>query len=313
MQCCLHGNFVGGGVFSRQTDRSGCDGADNAHWRGWGVRSGMMLTPAIAVASVMLGQTSAEPTRVVPEQVDVGAWTLRLDARVWYAGPAGDVRMPGAANSARTDLSDLNADNPRLSPYGSLTLRAPAEKLFFLAQGSGTSLNASVTAAGAFQLGNIAVNAGDNIRSEVDLASFELLLGYGPISLVGAPGEVTRLDLGLMGGVRLVEQRFTFTSGASQSRMEDTYAAPAIGARLNAQLSREFSAEATSIIGLWPDRTSADIDINFNYTPGGKDDWLTLQVGYRLLAFEFSRGSGASTREFSGSLAGLYAGLQLKF
>lgn len=261
----------------------------------------------------MLGQTSAEPARVVPEQVDVGAWTLRLDARVWYAGPAGDVRMPGAANSARTDLSDLNADNPRLSPYGSLTLRAPAEKIFFVAQGGGNSLNASVTAAGAFQLGNIAVNAGDNIRSEVDLASFELLMGYGPISLVGAPGEVTRLDLGLMGGVRLVEQRFTFTSGASQTRMEDTYAAPAFGARLNAQLSREFSAEATSIIGFWPDRTSGDIDINFNYTPGGKDDWLTLQVGYRLLAFEFSRGAGASTREFSGSLAGLYAGLQLKF
>lgn len=273
----------------------------------------MMLTPALVAAAMMLTQASPEPAAVVPTNVDVGAWTLRLDARVWYAGPGGDVKMPGAANSARVDLSDLNADNPRLSPFGSLTLRAPKENIFFVAQGGGTSLNSSVVAGGAFQLGGIAVNPGDNIRSEVDLASFELLLGYGPISLLGSPSDVTRLDLGLMGGVRLVEQRFTFTSGANQTRMEDTYAAPALGARLNAQLSSEFAAEATAIMGFWPDRTSGDIDINFNYTPGGKNDWLTLQVGYRLLAFEFSRGSGADTREFSGSLAGLYAGLQLKF
>ncbi|MCU0689059.1 MAG: hypothetical protein MUE97_04890, partial [Phycisphaerales bacterium] len=251
----------------------------------------------------------------------------------WYAGPAGDIRLPGAGGgpvSSRVDLSDLNADSPRVSPFAGLAIRSARDAQnswlgsrgwLFTAQGAGTGLDATVVAGQALQLGTLAVAPGDALRVEVDLASFEAAGGLTwRLTDFGEPSGSVWIDASALVGVRVVEQRFEVSrvAGGATARMEDVYAAPLVGTRVDVQLGREFGAQLRAAIGAWPDRSSFDVETSFTWRPmfdasTGAGQWLGVTVGYRLLSFDYTSGEGGGSRSYSGSLAGLFGGVTLQF
>jgi hypothetical protein len=232
--------------------------------------------------------------------------------------------------SSRVDLSDLNADSPRVSPFAGLAIRSARDAQnswlgsrgwLFTAQGAGTGLDATVVAGQALQLGTLAVAPGDALRVEVDLASFEAAGGLTwRLTDFGEPSGSVWIDASALVGVRVVEQRFEVSrvAGGATARMEDVYAAPLVGTRVDVQLGREFGAQLRAAIGAWPDRSSFDVETSFTWRPmfdasTGAGQWLGVTVGYRLLSFDYTSGEGGGSRSYSGSLAGLFGGVTLQF
>lgn len=275
------------------------------------------------------GVNSATPPSVVPQQLVLGKpapavrdgqaisdpqapWTVQLRPLAWYAAFAGDVRVGGSPTSRKLDVRDINADSPRITPLAEVALRIPDKQLLFTLQGGGYSAESIWSPTAPIQVGTLALTPAQAVTNKFEMASFEAMGGYYWLltDFDDNTGN-TFLRLTCLGGLRVVDQTFRFTTSAGTTQTQSTYAAPAVGIKLDAQLSTEFVASVATTAGIWPDQSSFDIDTSFTYTPNG--GWLGLQAGYRLLSIDYSSGSGADENSFSGSLAGLYFGVQIRF
>ncbi len=90
---------------------------------------------------------------------------------------------------------------------------------------------------------------------------------------------------------------------------------PFVGTKAELILYQDFTIDLETSIGgySWTgDEKSASVDIRvgFQYRPHKN---VGAQIGYRMLAFNLSQGSGDSEFGWQGAMAGLYAGLVLRF
>jgi len=298
-------------------------------------RSVILACTLGGVASAQTPQPPAVVTAIAERQPPSGAapapelalndrWRIRVTPRVWFVAPAGDLTLAGGP---KFKLGDVKADSTTLAPFLDVTVReVPAEgvkvgvpNLIFAASGAITSSDSSNTLAGGGQFGSLAVAPGGQIDSQVQWSTFQLTGGQvwrlADLTPAGGMKGTTVVDLAGMVGARVQYQRFEFASGGVTEREKLTWLEGIVQARLDVRLSSEFAAELNASLAWAPDRFGGEVDAAFSYTPwrGARGQSLGVQIGYRLLATDYSVDRNGSKTEFNGSLAGLYAGVSLKF
>ena len=259
------------------------------------------------------------------------AWTIELEPTIWFAGPSGKLRLPvtsgtgpGAFTTSgdKLQIDDVNLDTPRVRPKGAFRLGFDDWQASF--SGADYSSSRSVTADVDGRLGAVAFASGERLDTDFSLGAYELTLGYrvwdkafSTDSKNPAAADDIRLRLYVVGGIRLTDVSISVASTTGPSRSADVnqlFAEPILGARLEADLTESFGINVLVTGGYLPvdDRSSSSIDIeaSFHYRPTG---WLSLEIGYRQLAFSLEDGEGLGKFEYDGRLAGLFTGVTLRF
>ncbi len=264
---------------------------------------------------------AAQPPAAAPDEAAIWSspksalWTVRIQPRVWYVGPAGDLNLPGAPpNTPSYSLADLNTDSPRMSPYVDLTIREPKSGWFFTVSGVGVSIAQGSTAPVTTNIGTLAVTAGDSLQTNVEWNTFQFYMGK-PFKFFdfGDKTADNSITFSWIAGLRTHDQSFTI-SGPGGTINSDKFFIEAIGGvKMNVQLLDRFSAEVDFAIGGCPTNRSVlslDVAVGFIYRP---TDAIGIHAGYRLLEVNASSGSGVNEYKYNGSLAGLYAGVSIRF
>lgn len=267
-------------------------------------------------------------------------WTVRVEPRAWWVSPSGSVRLPGstaAGNGGEVKIERLNLDTPRFAPYGEVTIRTPIEpdgsggdwRLTF--GGGSYSLDRDQTTADTgFQIGSVSVNPGDAMRTGFDMTLFEATAGYrfyGYDFKAGSqrPEEAfdAALDVFAVGGVRLYDvgievQRLTGSGGvgggATVADSQQVFVEPFAGVRCEMELARNFEADLQVSVGGFADSDksslSLDIQVGFAWRPW---DQAGIQIGWRQIAYQLSDGQAPLEFEYNGRMAGLFAGVTVRF
>lgn len=241
-------------------------------------------------------------------------YSVEVEPTLWYAAMSGKVSLPGGpAGDPTVSLDDLNADSPRATPFGQVRVNAGSWLIDVSA--FSTSADRSTTAQAGGQLGSFSFNVGDPLRVSVDMTSAQVMGGYrfGPWpsgkrddgSFSWVPSVV------VLGGARMYDIGIGIGSTSpTAARSDEFFVEPVVGARLEMDLTRAFSVNIETTAGWMPsghESLSWDISAGFVWRPV---EHVGVQLGYRNLWFELDSGEGT---RWDGGVAGLFAGVQLRF
>lgn len=304
------------------------------------VATATALLAALACApSLVLGQaaatagpaaTPAPAQTPAPKLIPASAWSVRLEPQVWYVAPEGDLTMPGSASGTPpVALSALDAEDPKASPAGQVTIRIPQNEenrwgtddfwksgWFFCVGGASFSGDSTGAApAGGFTIGSVAVAGGAAVSTSFEWSTFHAMVGKWIVgSDFGTEGDV-HVDIYGVAGLRIHTQDVTVSSGGGSTTASETFGAALLGFRLDVQLPCGFAADVNVNANYWPGDPSCtgfEVSPTFSWRP---TDNLGVQIGYRLLTANCESGNegDAGYYKFDGSLAGLYAGVEIRF
>lgn len=239
-------------------------------------------------------------------------WTVQLEPTVWYMGLGGDLRLGSGGGGTPFNVADVNMDDPEFSPAGVARLRGG--DLTFTLSAFGYSGAESAGARSAFTAGGIPVAIGTPVRTEIDIVSGELAVGYevfawpGP-QANGAPPEVeARVDV--YGGARFLNFSTDMTIGGAAVSDDGYTVHPLLGARLVLDMFDRCTVDVSVDAGYMPgdsrNATAINAVAGISYHPWGN---VGLTFGYRILRIDMEDG----TQSFDGSLAGLFANVVIRF
>jgi len=241
-------------------------------------------------------------------------YSVEVEPTLWYAAMSGKVSLPGGpAGDPTVSLDDLNADSPRATPFGQVRVNVGSWLIDVSA--FSTSADRSTTAQTGGQLGTFTFIAGDPLRVSVDMTSAQVMGGYrfGPWpsgkqddgSFSWVPSVV------VLGGARLYDIGIGIgATSPTTAKAEEFFIEPVLGARLEMDLTQAFSVNVETTVGWMPsghESLSWDISAGFVWRPV---EHLGVQLGYRNLWFDLDSGEGT---RWDGGVAGLFAGVQLRF
>lgn len=290
-----------------------------AGWLAAGVASAQPATSSGPEAAAPAAPSAPPATDPLAAPASLADWTVEVNPRLWWVSPSGKMQLPGStASKVRVETLDL--DTPEFTPAGSVAINADRFRFSFF--GSSYSRDARFSAGSAFQLGTLSVTAGDAVHSMFDLGMYELTLGYrfyrrdfAIDSLAPAECAHLLLDLYVLGGARLydldvqVERPTIATTGADQLFVE-----PIAGVRSELSVTRDFTINLQLDGGGYgdSDRTSYsfNISVDFQWRP---ISWMGVQIGWRQTLYSFTDGENATSFEYDGAMAGLFAGLSFRF
>lgn len=254
-------------------------------------------------------------------------WTISFEARAWYAAPAGDLTLPGGTVAGdEIDLDLLNMDSPKLTPSGEL--RFQRGKLRIGLSGSAFNADRASTIATTQTLGAVAVWAGERAQLDFSHWSFETQALYEVFSYVDGSTsdgrDAVRLRGLLGGGVRVsaLDLNFRVTPtdpGRTGSETlavgyDGTFAELMIAGAFEIDLNENWFISVEGSGGWFglDDRTSSSFSIEptLAWHP---NPHVGVEVGYRMLIHRMEDGNTPSQFEWSGSLAGLFGGLSVRF
>ncbi|MEM1423573.1 MAG: outer membrane beta-barrel protein [Planctomycetota bacterium] len=254
-------------------------------------------TPIDANASLLLDETP-EPQR------DPLAYRAAITPIVWWSALSAEIEI---APNASFNTQDFDADEPTIAVGGEA--RIDTERLTFALAGfhrSDDLDNIAVTD----RVGPIA--PGSRADWEIDFTSVSFTAGYRFEDLL--PEDDVGLRFDVYGGVRAFDVDFTIASGANTLGFDESWATPVVGGRMRLELPHDFDLLVDADIGFLPlgDTTTSTWSIfaGFGYHPTPN---LGVRVGFRHLAFRYLDESGDADDEFRGFLAGLYAGVVIRF
>lgn len=251
-------------------------------------------------------------------------WTLKIDPAAWYASAEGNLKMPGAAGSTQNtfDLGDFDLDEPQWTPVGFVHLRLGDWRF----SGGGFAFSTGdqdANAGDTGQLGRLSIAQGDRTRSSLDFWSLEFQVAYRLINTPlgttqsGDPRIVFELEPVLGLRAYSVDVEVKALSGASaglNTKADETFVEPTVAVRMGAEFVKQFTLEVQTGFGVgpWGDTQSFswDIEVAGVWRPIPN---LGVRIGYRHLLFDLQSGSGADQFEMDGSIAGLFAGVELRF
>jgi len=274
-------------------------------------------TYTFAAGAALAQSGPADEDAALDKKLPVPTWKIRFEPNAWYVAPGGDLTLPTSGGGQKTDVSVFDMDNPRLSPAGELDIRAGSWRLTF----GGFSFQAKTNASAATesgQIGNTAFNEGDPLKSSMDFQSFQATVGYRLCDEALNPENgvyAVVFGLDVLVGARtydmsvLVQQ----AAGPDMSATDEFFADPIAGLRADFDFYKVFSIDFRTTAGYYPgDRSvwSFDIALSGVYRP---IENVGIMVGYRQLLFDLATGDGNSEFEFRGGLAGLFAGVELRF
>ena len=239
-------------------------------------------------------------------------WAIEFEPLVWYAAPAGDIELN---NGDLVAISDLNLDSPRLSEKLHINGRVNRWTLSLL--GSLVESSGGVTLTEPVTLGSTSFAIGDELSSSVRLDSAEFHAGYRVAEFGGRPNDrglsrfYTRMDV--VTGLRFYDFEFETRGVSVPGRVATsiTHLEPLLGFRYSVELEQSLHAELEVNFGWTPEfdgqgSRSGSIQAGISYRPLRN---YGVQVGYQLRTSDIRN----SESEFSGSVAGLFAGLTVRF
>lgn len=239
-------------------------------------------------------------------------WTVQIEPTVWYMGLGGDLRLGSGGGGTPFNVADVNMDDPQLSPAGVARLRGG--DLTFTFSAFGYSGAESAGARAAFTAGGIPVAVGTPVRTEIDIVSGELAVGYevyawpGPHANGAPPDAEVRVDA--YGGARFLNFSTDMTIGGAAVSDDGYTIHPLLGARLVLEMfdrcTVDVSVDAGYIPGGSRNATAINAVAGISYRPWGN---VGLTFGYRILRIDMEDGS----QSFDGSLAGLFANVVIRF
>lgn len=247
-------------------------------------------------------------------------FTVQIEPKMWYVAPSGDLTLPAgpafadAGDSVR--LKTLDLDAPRISPAGDLAIVVDAWR-FSLSGASFSADRDRVVVGRSFRLGNVQAAPGSAVAAQMDFTTAEFTFGrefWSPdFSESSLP---VRWRFSWLAGARMYDTSFEVRDLGSSARSsaDEFFLEPIVGARSDLDLAEDFSIVLQVSGGgfAWSERSSFSFDIaaGFQWRPL---DWLGLQIGYRQLAFTLSAEEDREEFEYDGRLAGLFAGVTLRF
>lgn len=258
-------------------------------------------------------------------------WTVQIEPSMWYVAPSGKVRLPvnsGTGPGGFTTAGDemkverLNLDSTRLLPAGEFHLSSDRWRFSFSAATFNVDAE-STSADSSFRLGAVEVAEGDPIDASMDFTTAELTVGYrfaGRDFRFCTEDGAFCIDAALrvyaLAGARIYDVSFDLTnrdSGASAAAAE-FFGEPIIGLRAETEFADQFTLDLQVAGGGFADsdRSSYSFDImaGFHWRP---TDHVGVQIGYRQLLFDLTDGDELDEFSYGGRLAGLFAGLTIRF
>lgn len=286
----------------------------------------MMAAMAMGLsAGVALGQDTGQEIKDAPEPpastIEGGKDRWVLDARpgVWFASPAGKLRMPAAPSLGRgqeLELDDLNLDSPRLAPYAEVDLRRGNWGIgvgAFAFSASDRGFMPETTE----RLGDLVLTPGERVESSLDFASLAITGSYRFYEYRNRReqgGWNLDSSLDAVFGARMYDVDFEFTSVAGREQTDEFFIEPVVGVKWKIDIGEPFtiSVRANGGVGPWGDRSSWSFDIapTFEWRPVTH---VGVEVGYRLLVTDLSSGDGAEEFSWRGSMAGVMFAVTLRF
>jgi len=278
---------------------------------------------AVLVSGVLTGSAwaQAEPEAAkgpADEAAQSNRWTLRVQPVVWYAGYSGKLVLPGqSVGSSKTTVGELNADNPRLTPAGSI--QVGSGNWTFGVSGAVFSVNdRSATLARSGEIGSIAFSPGDTLRSSMDFSTLEATVAYrlGRWDLDGSKAGGVKVvpTLDVLAGARLYDTEYDITRvGGGSTSTDKFFAEPIAGVRGSVELAERFTIDVQLSMGAMAgsrETFSWDVMAGFSWHPV---EHLGIVVGYRNLAFDLKSGDGTNKFQHDGAIAGLYFGIDVQF
>ncbi|MFN0011490.1 MAG: hypothetical protein ACKVS8_07585 [Phycisphaerales bacterium] len=290
----------------------------NSPVRAHGIAFALLAVCGHAVAAAQAPAPDAGPEW--PDMASPNDYVVQLQPRVWYVSPGGKLSLPSTTGVAGGYIrtNDLDLDQPRISPYAEMSIKADAWRFTF--SGADYSLSHDATAPFAFTLGSTPVAGGAAFHTDFDFATFNLSAAYRFYEIdFGAEGgdaaDQYVLRLEALGGIRFydLDIRIRNTLG-STSGTDQFYGEPFAGARTEFQIARDFSIDLELTAGGLPveDHSvySIDVAVGFSWRPV---DAVAVQIGWRQLAFSMEDDSGPRQFKYEGTLAGLFAGVVIRF
>jgi hypothetical protein len=278
--------------------------------------------PAASTATPAPAEPPAGP-QLTDALAEAGnTWTIRIDPTVWWVSPAGDLTLPssGATAGSSVDLSRLNLDTPEFTPAGSVAINAGDFRFSFF--GAGYSRDAETVADGAFQIGDASFAAGDAIDTSFEFNLFDLTAGYRFYSYDWRKCSQDQekcidivLDLYALGGGRLYDMNIGVNPvGGSGNDTEQFFGDIVAGARAELTILHDFNINVQLTGGGMGDSDrssfSWDIQVSGEWRPWEN---VGVQFGWRQVAFSLEDGDGPGKFDFDGSLAGVFAGVVVRF
>jgi hypothetical protein len=258
-------------------------------------------------------------------------WKVSLSPRLWWTSPSGELKLPASSGTGpgaftdpgdTIDVSQLNLDTPRLSPAGELHVAAGRWRFAFSA--GAFSLDRETTIAdSAFRAGSVEISPGESMSVRFDDSVFEATAGYQVYSWdfdAASRSPANAADTGMrliaLGGVRLHDLDIDLRSrdDATTASTDQTFTEPIGGLRAEFALTRRFAIELQATGGAWieSDRSvySLDLCVIVRWTPAPN---IGVEFGWRQIAFSLSDGDGADEFEYLGAVAGVFAGITVRF
>jgi hypothetical protein len=287
------------------------------------ILAGLVCLASSAIAWAQVPEQPASPWGVEART----HWTIAFEPRLWYAGPSGDFRFPGgSATNDKIDLDELSIDDPVASPYGELRLQRGPWRI--VVSGSATDADATSTIDTTRVLGSVAVFSGERARLDFSHASFEAQalyrLGHYVDGKTAQGRDIVRFAMFAGLGMRFTNIDLDFAvTPTSIARVggevtalsyEHTFVEPMIAASAELLVYEKFSLGVEGTFGFFESgdvsSASASIEPTFGWFPV---DNLGIEIGYRMLIHRMEDGQDPSQFEWSGSMAGLFAGVSLRF
>lgn len=316
-------------------------------YRAWRVVGAALATASVAgaqdTAEVRDSLGAAKPTEhavVTPEpgkpperslESILAPWTVRIDPHVWWVSPSGSIKLPASSSGAASNgdsvrVERLNLDSPRLSPYLEAQINADPWR-FSLSGGSFSLDRGHTTADSAFQLGDMPVSIGDSLAVSFDFTTVEASAGYRfwrhdfkASSRHPEDAWDTVVSTYVVGGVRLEDVNAAVrlnnppVGGVGSVASHQVFVEPFAGIRLEAELARHFGVDFQLTGGGFADSDKSSITIDvavaFAWRPW---DNVGVQIGWRQLAFTLKDGHSPQEFEYSGRMAGVFAGVTIRF
>jgi hypothetical protein len=275
-------------------------------------------------------ETPLESGSNAPARLIDPAWTVQAEPSVWYVAPSGKVKLPVKSGSGpgsfttegdEVRLERLNLDSPRFEPTGELHLSFDRWRVTFSASTFDLERTAT-TADTSFRLGSVAVAAGDIFSTELELTTVEVTGGYrlwGRDFRAGSRHPEDAVDgvvrVYALAGARFYDLSFDFARAAGGSAgASEFFGEPIAGIRGEAVLAQDFTLDVQVSGGGFAlsDSSSYSIDVlaGFQWRPTRH---VGVQIGYRQLAYGLASDDGPDEFSYRGRLAGLYAGLVIRF
>lgn len=276
---------------------------------------------ALLIALASAG-ARAQDAPSAPEQAPSAPWEIELHAGIWYAGVAGDLKLPrqgGGSNAVTAQTLDLNS--PRITPFGEVNL-TKGNWLIEL-RGFGFSADAISTPASGGPLGDVNIGGGARVDTSVEVNAFELEGGYRLWSHedghTDSGGTKLRVGLTALLGARLLDTSTSVSlpdggTGVLTDSDDDLAIHPLAGFKIKADFYEDFTVHFQMSAGWMPGSTESsglDIIVGGQWRPV---EHVGIQIGYRALFFELISGDEGNEYAWeSASLQGLYGGITLSF